>query len=132
MNNVYSRGNLNVMVNTDPKTRDLMWACSNNGIILIPVVFPAHLPYHMDSYFAGWLDSKGFSEADEKQRKKFFMCIVPNLEEMPDEMIVDTFLNGMTRRDPGFIKSLNGDDDNFLLDIEGNSDQDVNTTLEDD
>lgn len=117
MNNLYERGELKIIVNSKPSFRDLIWACENDAIILVPVPTPTNMPPHFDSYFAGWLDSLGFSEATEKQRSRIFVCIADNLEEYPDDVIVDKFLLGIKINGAGFIKSLQGDKRGILIEI---------------
>lgn len=125
MNNVYERGELKVMVNSKPSFRDLMWACEYEAIILVPVTKPAAMPAHVDSYFAGWLDCLGFSEVTEKQRARMFVCMVKEMEEVIDEVIVDHFLIGIKNNGPGFLQSLQGGRKEILRDLSNKIPNDI-------
>lgn len=117
MNNVYERGELKIMVESQPSFRDLMWACEHDAIILVPCPKPTSMPAHVDSYFAGWLDCLGFSEITERQRARIFVCMVKDMEEVVDEVIVDHFLIGIKNGGPDFLKSLQGDRKEILSDL---------------
>lgn len=117
MNNIYERGELQIMVNSKPSFRDLMWACEHEAIILIPVPKPTTMPAHIDSYFAGWLDSLGFSEITERQRARMFVCIVKDIEEIIDDVIIDHFLIGIRKNTSGFLQSLQGDRKEIIMDL---------------